>query len=145
VDITSILAARYRMNNAWTMALGLVESSVGFINVFAAFKYDGRSPSPTAEACTSGHAKLCDSLERSSWDDRIPYHTQDRGLRCRASQCANMATKGSAGDLGSKKAIGAQLGTSLILGPSCRVIDRTPIFYNSSFACHAGLPANRIL
>jgi len=110
-----------------------------------AFKNDGRSPSPTAEACTSGHAKLCDSLERSSWDDRIPYHAQDRGLRCRASQCANMATKGSAGDLGSKKATGAQLGTSPILGPSCRVIDRTPIFYNSSFACHAGLPANRIL
>ncbi|KAH9575747.1 hypothetical protein CY35_01G126800 [Sphagnum magellanicum] len=110
-----------------------------------AFKNDGRSPSPTAEACTSGHAKLCDSLERSSWDDRIPYHAQDRGLRCRASQCANMATKGSAGDLGSKKATGAQLGTSPILGPSCRVIDRTPIFYNSSFACHAGLPANHIL
>jgi hypothetical protein len=30
-------------------------------------------------------------------------------------------------------------------GPSHRFINRSPIFYNSSFSCHAGLPANRIL
>lgn len=66
-----------------------------------------------------------------------PCHKQGKGLLFAVPE--NETKLGMAGVHALKKSKLAHRG-----GPSCRFINRAPIFYSSSFTCHAGLPANRI-